>query len=35
MAVVGRKLGVPGVTVGIAVLGVVVVDGLCTDAGFS
>jgi hypothetical protein len=35
MAVVGITLGVPGVTVGIAVLGAVVVDCLCTDAGFS
>jgi hypothetical protein len=36
MAVVGFTLGVPGVTVGIAVLGaVVVVDGLCTEAGVS
>jgi hypothetical protein len=28
-------LGVPGVTVGTAVLGVLVTDGLCTEAGFS
>jgi hypothetical protein len=35
MAVVGFTLGVPGVTVGIAVLGAVVEAGLCTDAGFS
>jgi hypothetical protein len=36
MAVVGFTVGVPGVTVGIAVLGVGVefVDGLCTAAGF-
>jgi hypothetical protein len=34
MEVVGMTLGVPGVTVAKAVLGVGVVDGLCTDAGF-
>jgi hypothetical protein len=35
MSVVGFTLGVPGMTVGIAVMGVVVIDGFCTAAGFS
>jgi hypothetical protein len=35
MAVLGFTLGVPGVTVGIAVLGIAVTIGLCTTAGFS
>jgi hypothetical protein len=35
MVVVGFVLGMPGVTVGTAVLGVVVMDGLSAVAGFS
>jgi hypothetical protein len=35
MAVLGFTLGVPGMTVGIAVMGAVAIDGLCIEAGFS
>jgi hypothetical protein len=35
MAVVGGMLGMPGKTVGPAVLGIIVCDGLFAAAGFS